>query len=91
MSGDDLREVLAEANEEMLFADGFDEALIGTAYRAAGTPVALYNIDLCIEILIERDGMDEEEALEFFDYNVIGSYVGDNTPIFASLLAGRYY
>jgi len=26
--------------------------------------------------------MDEEQAYEYFDYNVIGSYVGEQTPIF---------
>jgi hypothetical protein len=25
--------------------------------------------------------MDEEEAVEFFNFNVMGAYVGDKTPI----------
>jgi hypothetical protein len=30
--------------------------------------------------------MDYEEAVEFFDFNVVGAYVGDNTPLFATIL-----
>jgi hypothetical protein len=26
--------------------------------------------------------MDEEQALEYFDYNIAGAYVGPSTPIF---------
>ena len=26
--------------------------------------------------------MDYEEAVEFFDFNVTGAYVGENTPVF---------
>jgi hypothetical protein len=31
---------------------------------------------------MRRDGMTQEEAYEFLDFNVVGSYVGDLTPIF---------
>ncbi|MFP3726439.1 hypothetical protein U8V72_14725 [Priestia filamentosa] len=84
MKGEELKEYLGEFFEDMLFADGFDEALIGHGERC-GLTVALYNADTCLEILMKRDGMDEEEAMEFFSYNVLGSYVGENTPIFCFL------
>eukprot|EP01050_Picozoa_sp_SAG11_P002842 SAG11_NODE_148_length_14747_cov_217.933517_19_plen_83_part_00 len=38
-----------------------------------------------IDILIMRDGMDREEAEEYFEYNVQGAYVGENTPVFLEL------
>lgn len=78
-----LREELAEHNEEILFADGFDDALIGVVEQFGRPPVALYNYGRCIQILMED--MTEEEAVEYFDYNVIGAYMGDNTPAFATL------
>jgi len=31
---------------------------------------------------MEDSEMTEEEALDYFEYNVIGSYMGDGTPIF---------
>ena len=43
--------------------------------------MAVYNKLKCIESLI-KEGMDEEEAEEYFSFNVEGAYVGENTPIF---------
>jgi len=45
----------------------------------------LYNQDHCIEILMDRDAMSYEEAVEYFEYNVIGAYMGEKTPMFATL------
>jgi len=74
-------------NPEMLFADGFDEALIGTGDRFGFSgPVAVYDMDKCFEILVVRDGMEYEEAVEYFEFNVIGAWVGDGTPIFVRLV-----
>jgi hypothetical protein len=75
----------ATGNEETLFADGFDEALIGYAERFGMSPVALYDREKCIAILIKRDGMDREEAEEFFEFNVIGAWMGESTPVFATI------
>jgi len=79
------RETLSEVNENALFADGFEEALIGIVERFGQEPVALYDRDMCIEIL-KRD-MDEDEAEEFFCFNVIGSWVGEGTPAFAIMFS----
>ena len=47
--------------------------------------VAAYDRDRCIDILIKRDGMDYDEAVEFFNFNVIGAWVGEMTPVFMTL------
>jgi hypothetical protein len=65
----------------MLTADGFDDAIIGQTTK----DLVVYNVSTIIEILMERDEMTEEEALEFFDYNIDGSYMGEHTPIFVFL------
>lgn len=62
--------------EDILKADGFDEAIIGIETNEMRL---IYSVSKCIQILC-RD-MGEEEAVEFFDFNVRGSYVGDKTPI----------
>tara|TARA_R110000851_G_scaffold116224_1_gene242386 strand:+ start:100 stop:420 length:321 start_codon:yes stop_codon:yes gene_type:complete len=72
---------LAEIYEGCLMADGFEEALIGFGTRFT-TPVAIYNVSKCIDILVERDGMSYEIAEEYMTFNVLGAYVGDSTPIF---------
>ena len=66
----------------MLKADGFDEAFLGVAQRIGMEDVIAYDKDQCIAILCKRDGMDYEEALDFFNFNVIGSWVGEKTPLF---------
>jgi hypothetical protein len=67
------------------FADGFDEAIIGISERAERDPVVAYDRDRCIEILMERHGKNYDEALEFFDFKILGAWVGYRTPEFISL------
>ena len=49
-----VKEELGRANEEMLFADGFDGALIGYVHRFGQMPIALYNETKIIEILMDE-------------------------------------
>lgn len=65
-------------DEEFLKADGFDEAVIGVDERSMRL---IYSVTKCIELLMVNDGMSIEEAMEYFDFNVRGAYVGDKTPI----------
>lgn len=81
----DVRDELSEFNDEMLFADGFDEAIIGIVERAGQPTVALYDTRKCIKILMDEDGMSYDEALEYFEFNILGSYMGKNTPAFCTL------
>jgi hypothetical protein len=64
-------------SEEILIADGFDNAVIGID---ESTMRLIYSVEKCINILMEQ-GMDMTEAVEYFDFNVSGSYVGEKTPI----------
>jgi hypothetical protein len=77
-----VREWLNEAVDEVLLADGFDEALLGYAHRQGQPPVAVYDRKKCIEVLMARDGMSFDEADEFFEFNVVGAWVGAETPCF---------
>ena len=51
-------------------------------------PVAVYNTDKCIEILMRDDELTHEEALDHFYYNTVGAYVGEKTPLFLSMIDG---
>jgi hypothetical protein len=64
-----------------LYADGFEDALIGLGWQHTKL-IAIYDYDKCVEILILREDMTHEEAIEWMEYNVVGSYVGEYTPIF---------
>tara|TARA_B100001758_G_C18415468_1_gene619171 strand:- start:2471 stop:2821 length:351 start_codon:yes stop_codon:yes gene_type:complete len=67
--------------ETFLFADGFDEAIIGVDSKNL---VIIYDEELCIQKL-EKE-MSREDAEEFFHFNVIGSHMGEKTPVFIQLL-----
>tara|TARA_R100000773_G_C4157197_1_gene76655 strand:+ start:249 stop:506 length:258 start_codon:yes stop_codon:yes gene_type:complete len=64
-------------DEQTLKADGFDDAVIGITRDK----ILVYSIEKTIQILMEED-MSEIDAIEHLDYNILGSYVGDYTPIF---------
>ena len=80
-----IREILEDENPEALLYDDMDEALIGV-YRGdlarqdmQEGSIAVYSYVKYIEIL-SRD-MSEEEAVEYFDFNVAGGYIGKYQPI----------
>ena len=60
----------------MLLADGFDECLIGLGRRCGKPDIAVYDEEKCIDLLMKRDGMTHDEATEFFEFNVVGSWGG---------------
>jgi hypothetical protein len=68
-------------NDQTMFADGFEEAVIGTNYTN-GVRKVVYDMDLMIRVLMERDEMTEEDAIEYLEYNVWNTYVGEGTPIY---------
>ena len=74
-------EILEE--EECLTADGFDEALVGCTYGA--NVVAVYDVNKMVEILME-EGADYDDAVEFLDYNVVGAYLGEKTPLYVNFV-----
>ena len=79
-----IRQVLEDENPEALLADNLDNALIGVyrpRWEDTDLPVAVYSVCKIISELV-KDGMDEEEALDFYDYNIVGAYMGEFTPIY---------
>lgn len=93
MNADEIVEKIRELNPEASFpveGDGltrmYDDALIGYAERCAMPPVACYDQEKCIQYLQTNNDWDYETAREFFDFNVLGAYVGEAMPIFLTVL-----
>ena len=84
MDINEMKEYIGQHNDEALLADGFEDALMGVGV-IFNRSLATYDMRKCIDILIKRDGMTEEEAVEYFEFNGTGSYVGENTPIFVEV------
>lgn len=74
---------MTEHQEEPLWlADGLEHAFVGLVMHFNQLePVACYDYDAVIQGFVE-EGMTEEEAIEHFEYNVIGAYVGERTPCY---------
>lgn len=82
MQRDDIIKFLVE--NQCMLADGWEDCIIGVS-DPTSEPRAIYDIRLMAKKLIERDGMDEDVAYEFLDFNVLTSCRGDNCPIFAHM------
>ena len=80
---DEICEFIEEwwPDNEILLADGFEGAFIGVGEQF-NQKMAVYDWDKCIEILMVRDGMVYDDAVDFMDYNVTGAWVGEGTPCF---------
>jgi hypothetical protein len=85
---DFVEAIYSDYSNKILLADGFDEAFLGIGENSQGNPVAVYSIEKCLDIL-EQQFKDEEDpiadAIDFFEFNVKGSYVGDFTPMFVNV------
>lgn len=64
--------------ESFLKADGFDNAVIGVEIPSMRL---IYSVTKVIETLITEDEMSLEDAMEHYEFNIRGSYVGELTPI----------
>ena len=79
----DVMATLEELNPEALMYDGFDDALVGMIARCGTEPLALYDREKCIQILVDK-GATYEDAVDYFCYTVVGCYAGPHTPFIAS-------
>lgn len=88
MTPAEMREKLEGEYPELMTADGYDDAIIGIAegwFETEGGSshhcVVAYDYEKCVEILVAQ-GSTYEEADEWLQYNTLGAYVGEYTPVF---------
>lgn len=75
------REIIAQYDEEalVLSEDYLDEAIIGVSVDGN----VVYDYDKLVEIYVKHDGMTYEDAVDWIEYNVVGSHLSEyNMPIF---------
>lgn len=80
MTEDEIRSKFSETNPDALLADGFETAFLGVTHRCGQPSLATYSVSKCLSVLMERDGMSYEDAVEFFEFNVAGAWCGPMTP-----------
>jgi len=71
-----------EIAEGAIILDGLDDAIVGVTEEFGNGRRVLYSADKIINILMERDGMTWHEAVEFYDYNILGLHAGEQNPVF---------
>lgn len=77
---DKLKEMYPDL--DLLQSDGFDGAIIGIEPLLGKV---VYNIDKMVEILTQK-GLTTTDAIEYLDFNVLNSYVGEQTPIYIQII-----
>ena len=65
--------------------DGFDDCIIGICSRFGQSDIVAYDLKKVIEKLM-ADGMTEEQAYEYYEFNQLGAGMGDLTPCFIDTL-----
>ena len=81
-TSEDVREHLSNVfGNDLLFADGFDAAIIGVCGGHDSGRVA-YSVQEMIKICEEQWDMPYDEAVEYLEFNTLGAYVGEKTPLY---------
>lgn len=85
-NGDKVRKWVEDNDEETMFADGLDDAIIAISRDSInGKYRVVYDVARIVQVLINDQGMEEDDAYEYMEFNIIGAYVGEMTPIWAFL------
>ena len=71
-----------EIAEGAIILDGLDDAIIGVVEEFGNGRRVLYSAEKIVTILMERDGMTWHEAVEFYDFNILGLHAGEQNPVF---------
>ena len=75
-------------DEGIVTLSGMDGAIIGTTIRES-VEIAVYSEQKILDLLIYRDGMTREESRDYFDFNMVGSWIGTRTPVIVTLHADQ--
>jgi hypothetical protein len=64
----------------------FDSTIIGLAERGDMLVVA-YNTDLVISVLMSENGWTQLAAREWFDFNILNTYLNEGSPVFIDVVS----
>lgn len=76
-----LEEIETQELEEVVLLDDLDEAILGLVQlQVNGPTVVAYSTQKILELLVQR-GMERDEAIEYFDFNIKCLYAGPGSPV----------
>jgi hypothetical protein len=76
-----MMEWIDETFDLVIVPDGFEHCIMGVVELQSGVPVAVLNVSMILETLV-KDDMTYDEAQEYFEFNMLGAYVGEGTPLY---------
>jgi hypothetical protein len=79
----------AFGDDQLLFLSEpeFDEAIIGIARRIGQEDAIAYNSNKVYEILAKQLNTEDWTVIfEYFEFNILGAYVGERTPVFVDIV-----
>lgn len=76
------RELIDEIAEGAIILDGFDDCIIGLTEEFGNNIRILYSTEKIIDKLMLDSEMTEEDAWEYYSFNIVGGYYGEQNPIF---------
>jgi len=77
--GDEHKD-LGQQYDGVMIIEGANSALMGVGQRCGQPDIAIYSYDALVAHFM-RDGMDEGEAMEWIEHNIVGAWLGEGTPI----------
>lgn len=78
---DKVLEWIDETFEVIIYPSGFEDCIVGVGERFGGPPVAVLDVEKMLKKM-EKDGMTREEAIEYFEFNILGAHVGEENPVY---------
>ncbi len=77
---ENLLEAITNHDDTLMFADGFDDCVLGIVEGFDVSGAVVYDLTKVIEKLAED--MSYEDAWEYYQYNIKGSWIGSSTPMY---------
>jgi hypothetical protein len=71
-----IRERILDTYPDAVFWDNLDNSIIGVSTDGR----VVYSMERILTHF-QNEGMSEDEAIEYVDFNILSSYIGENTPI----------
>ena len=82
---ENFRNILDEYAEGAVLLDGLESSIIGIVEEFGREPKILYSKEKILNILQERDLMTFSEAVEFYDFNILGLHAGEQNAVFLDI------
>ena len=76
-----LQQLIECIADDALKMDGYDDCIVGVVERLRQPNHLIYDVDKVLKKLMKQ-GMTSHEAQEWYEFNMVGAYVGETTPSF---------